>query len=558
MRTNLPVTNMEQPLRDGESIVSKTDLQGNIVYVNPYFIEISGFEEAELIGAPQNIVRHPDMPAEAFADMWSTLKSGIPWNGIVKNRCKNGNFYWVMANVTPVRENGKQVGYMSVRTRPTREQTAAADAAYRLFRQGKAKGLAIHQGEVVSTSIVARIAALTHMSLAVRIGLMMGFIMLLLTGFGIASMQDQSGGGSSAHVLGWVALLSVLVVGYFWYALHQAIMQPLKLATAVARAIAGGDLTSKFASTRKDDTGQLLRALQQMTLNLIAIIGDVRANVDSIKVSTQEIARGNMDLSGRTEAQASSLQQTAASMEQLASNVRQNAEHASEANKSASSASEVAIAGGEVVNKVTTTMGEISESARRIVDIIGIIDSIAFQTNILALNAAVEAARAGEQGRGFAVVATEVRNLAHRSSSAAKEIKSLIDVSVEKVDTGVQLVAQAGTTMEGVVSSVQRVTNIISEISIASGEQNTGIQQVNQAVTSMDEVTQQNAALVEQAAAAAASLEEQSVRLAQAVSVFKLSGEAGGLATAPARNTPSAATAPSSISNSSATRLKIK
>lgn len=555
MRTNLPVTNIEQPLRDGESIVSKTDLQGNIVYINPYFIEVSGFEEAELLGAPQNIVRHPDMPPEAFADMWNTLKSGMPWNGIVKNRCKNGNFYWVMANVTPVRENGKQVGYMSVRTRPTREQIATAEAAYRLFRQGRTKGWVIRQGEVVSTGIVARITALRHMSLSVRIGLMMSCVMLLLAGFGITNIQNSGSSGGSTSALGWVALLAVLLVGYFWYSLHAAITQPLKLATDVARAIAGGDLTSEFTSTRKDDTGQLLQALQQMRINLIAIIGDVRANVDSIKVSTQEIARGNMDLSGRTEAQASSLQQTAASMEQLASNVRQNAEHASDANKSASSASEVAIAGGEVVNKVTTTMGEISESARRIVDIIGIIDSISFQTNILALNAAVEAARAGEQGRGFAVVATEVRNLAHRSSSAAKEIKSLIDASVKKVDTGVQLVAQAGTTMEGVVSSVQRVSHIISDISIASGEQNTGIQQVNQAVTTIDEVTQQNAALVEQAAAAAANLEEQSVRLAQAVSVFKLSREGGGLLTVPAKKIPSV---PLITNNPSAVRLRLK
>ena len=212
MRTNLPVTNIEQPLRDGESIVSKTDLQGNILYINPYFLEISGFDEAELLGAPQNIVRHPDMPVEAFADMWSTLKSGTPWNGIVKNRCKNGNYYWVMANVTPIRENGKQVGYMSVRTRPTREQITAADAAYRLFREGKAKGLTIQQGEVVSTGILARIATLKHMPLALRIGLMMGFVMLLLTGFGIAAMQDHRSAdgntGNSTHVLGWVALLS--------------------------------------------------------------------------------------------------------------------------------------------------------------------------------------------------------------------------------------------------------------------------------------------------------------------------------------------------------------
>ena len=312
---------------------------------------------------------------------------------------------------------------------------------------------------------------------------------------------------------------------YFWRSFLTSISQPLKLATDVARSIAGGDLSSKFSSSRKDDTGQLLRALQQMTVNLVAIIGDVRANVDSIQVSTKEIAKGNMDLSGRTEAQASSLEETAASMEELAATVRQNAENAMQANKSASTASEVAIAGGEVVHKVTTTMGEISDSTKRIVDIIGIIDSIAFQTNILALNAAVEAARAGEQGRGFAVVATEVRSLAHRSAAAAKEIKTLINVTVQKVDAGVTLVAQAGTTMEGVVSSVQRVTSIIGEISAASGEQSNGIQQVNEAVTLMDEVTQQNAALVEEAAAAAASLEEQAVKLSQAVSIFKLANQ---------------------------------
>jgi len=524
MRTNLPVTEVEHLLKDGASIVSKTDLQGNILYVNPYFIEVSGFTEAELIGAPQNIVRHPDMPVEAFADLWRTLKSGIPWNGLVKNRCKNGNYYWVMANVTPIRENGQQVGYMSVRTKPTRQQVEAANEAYQLFRLGQAKGLTVSQGEVVSTGIMARLGAVAQMSLSMRIGLIMGFMMLLSITLGGAGLNATGKVGTSSYWIGGATLLGVCAAAYFWYSLLGAISRPIKLATNVARAIAGGDLTSKFESKRKDDTGQLLRALQQMTVNLVAIIGDVRANVDSIQVSTKEIARGNMDLSGRTEAQASSLEQTAASMEQLASTVKQNAENASQANKSANSASEVAIAGGEVVSKVTTTMGEISESARRIVDIIAIIDGIAFQTNILALNAAVEAARAGEQGRGFAVVASEVRSLAQRSSSAAKEIKTLIDVSVEKVDAGVQLVAQAGTTMEGVVSSVKRVTSIISEISLASGEQNTGIQQVNEAVTMMDEATQQNAALVEQAAAAAASLEEQALKLSQAVSVFKLVG----------------------------------
>ncbi|MBB3212703.1 aerotaxis receptor [Herbaspirillum sp. Sphag1AN] len=525
MRTNLPVTNVEQQFKDGQSIVSKTDLQGNILYINPYFLEISGFSEEEVLGQPQNIVRHPDMPVEAFADMWRTLKAGIPWTGLVKNRCKNGDNYWVQANVTPIRENGKAVGYMSVRTKPSRQQVEQASKVYRLFREGKAQGLAIEQGAVVSTGVVTRLRKLGEMSLSRRISLIMGALILLFTslaGFCLSALA------SDASLKVWAsgaALLGMFLAAWAWYSLQSSIIEPLRVATDVARSIAGGDLTSKFETTRNDDTGQLLRALQQMTVNLVAIIGDVRNNVDSIQVSTKEIARGNMDLSGRTEAQASSLQQTAASMEQLASTVKQNADNASQARHSASSASGIAVTGGEVVSRVTTTMGEISDSARRIVDIIGIIDGIAFQTNILALNAAVEAARAGEQGRGFAVVATEVRSLAQRSATAAKEIKELIDVSVTKVDNGVKLVTQAGSTMSEVVSSVKLVSNIISEISAASSEQSTGINQVNDAVTQMDQVTQQNAALVEEAAAAAASLAEQSSRLSQAVSIFKLIGD---------------------------------
>src|SRR5450830_1389724 len=366
-------------------------------------------------------------------------------------------------------------------------------------------------------------------AMEVNVGAILSFMITLLLVLGGANLHAGTQGNTDAYWIGGVTLGAAAVILYFWRSFLTSISQPLRLATDVARAIAGGDLSSRFETTRKDDTGQLLRALQQMTVNLVAIIGDVRANVDSIRVSTGEIARGNMDLSGRTEAQASSLEETAASMEQLASTVKQNADNAMQANMSASSASEVAVAGGEVVEKVTTTMSEISDSAKRIVDIIGIIDGIAFQTNILALNAAVEAARAGEQGRGFAVVATEVRSLAHRSASAAKEIKNLIDVSVQKVDIGVKLVSQAGTTMEGVVSSVKRVTSIISDISAASDEQSNGIQQVNEAVTQMDEVTQQNAALVEEAAAAAASLEEQALKLSQAVSIFKLGTHGAGI-----------------------------
>jgi aerotaxis receptor len=534
MRINMPVTNHEHQLRDTESIVSKTDLSGNISYVNPYFVEVSGFTEQELIGAPQNIVRHPDMPAEAFADLWKTLKSGRPWTGMVKNRCKNGDYYWVLANVTPIRDGGQPVGYMSVRTTPSRQQVAAAEEIYRRFREKKASGLAIKQGQVVSTGLLGKLAALRDMPLQMRIALMMGAVILMMLAIGVLAIVEQATviPGQRYWIAGLTGL-AILVVLYFWYSLRVSIVQPLKLATEVSRAIAGGDLSTKFDSSRGGDMGQLLRALQQMSVNLVAIIGDVRANVDSIQTATRDIANGNMDLSGRTEAQASSLQQTASSMGQLASTVKQNADNATQANEFATSASTVAVAGGDVVTQVTTTMGEISESARRIVDIISLIDGIAFQTNILALNAAVEAARAGEQGRGFAVVASEVRSLAQRSASAAKEIKTLIDTSVNKVDTGVKLVNEAGTTMGEIVTSVKRVTTIMSDISAASHEQRTGIDQVNQAVSKMDEVTQQNAALVEEAAAAAASLKEQALKLSQAVSIFKLTASTRSASAAP-------------------------
>ena len=316
---------------------------------------------------------------------------------------------------------------------------------------------------------------------------------------------------------------AALAIGAFvaWY-VTRSITAPLKGAVHVARRVADGDLSTRVTVESNDETGQLLAALRDMNESLVRIVGEVRAGTDTITDASSEIARGNMDLSARTEEQASSLQMTASSMEELTSTVKHNADSAAQANKLAATASEVAVRGGTVVSQVVETMGSINESAKKIVDIIGVIDGIAFQTNILALNAAVEAARAGEQGRGFAVVASEVRNLAQRSAAAAKEIKALISDSVEKVGVGARLVDQAGTTMDEVVTSVRHVTDIISEIAAASNEQTAGIEQVNQAITQMDNVTQQNAALVEQAAAAASAMQEQAGNLSAVVSVFKL------------------------------------
>jgi methyl-accepting chemotaxis protein len=325
--------------------------------------------------------------------------------------------------------------------------------------------------------------------------------------------------------LGVAALL--LGVACAWL-ITRSITVPLRHAVGFAQRVARGDLTSRPPALERDETGELLRALASMSAALANIVGSVRGGTGAIATASNEIASGNADLSSRTEQQAGSLEETASSMEELTSTVRQNAENAREANRLAKTAASIAGDGGAVVAEVVATMGSINESSRKIVDIISVIDGIAFQTNILALNAAVEAARAGEQGRGFAVVAGEVRNLAQRSASAAKEIKLLIDDSVNKVAAGTGQVDRAGATMGEIVRSIEHVTTIIADIANASEEQSVGIEQVNSAIVDMDQVTQQNAALVEEAAAAAESMQEQAARLAQVVSTFKLDDPAAG------------------------------
>ena len=337
---------------------------------------------------------------------------------------------------------------------------------------------------------------------------------------------DNQAAHRSASISLLVMLLATLALGSVlvtW--LIRGITRPLKQAIGIAKTVAAGDLRSNMDGaevTRRDEVGELLAALKQMSGNLASIVGRVRAGTDTIATASAEIASGNLNLSSRTEQQASSLEETASSMVELTSTVRQNNENAGQARELAHTASEVAVRGGATVSEVVATMGAINESSRKIVDIIGVIDGIAFQTNILALNAAVEAARAGEQGRGFAVVASEVRNLAQRSAAAAREIKELIGTSVERVEAGSRLVGQAGVTMSEVVASVQRVNAIIGQIALASGEQRDGIEQISMAISQMDSVTQQNAALVEEAAAAADSLQQQAQSLTEAVSIFKL------------------------------------
>ncbi|WP_338846475.1 methyl-accepting chemotaxis protein [Massilia sp. W12] len=370
------------------------------------------------------------------------------------------------------------------------------------------------------------------------------------------NLMEQAGKDSRNQALQaeWIILvltgaaigLSLLVA---WLATHS-ITKPLIDGVAIARRVADGDLSSKIEVRGNDETAQMLDALQHMSESLQTIVREVRSGTDSISASSAEIAHGNMDLSNRTESQAASLEETAASMGELTSTVKQNAENAVQANKLATKASEVAERGGSVVQHVVHTMGAINDSSKKIVEIISVIDGIAFQTNILALNAAVEAARAGEQGRGFAVVAGEVRSLAQRSAAAAKEIKTLISNSVERVKEGSNLVEQAGVTMEEVVASVKRVTDIMGEIMSASEEQSSGIEQINRAIMHMDETTQRNAALVEEAAASAASMQEQAAKLAQSVAVFKLSESTPYQAPAPQAALPAVKPARSAAKDS--------
>jgi methyl-accepting chemotaxis protein len=336
-----------------------------------------------------------------------------------------------------------------------------------------------------------------------------------------ATAIDSNTSASARLMMALCAGAVLLGAGFCWV-LTAGIVRPIRTAVQVAETVAAGDLSQAIDDSAKDETGALLRALRQMNDKLAAIVTEVRGGTDTIATASSEISAGNFDLSGRTEQQASALEETAASMEELTTTVRNNADNARQANSLSIAASDVAVQGGAVVSQVIDTMGAINEASRKIVDIIAVIDGIAFQTNILALNAAVEAARAGEQGRGFAVVASEVRTLAQRSAAAAKEIKELIGASVEQVENGTKLVDRAGATMEEVVTSIRRVTDIMGEITTASQEQSGGIEQVNQAIGQMDEATQQNAALVEQSAAAAASMQEQAVKLAEVVGVFRL------------------------------------
>lgn len=514
MRNNQPVTQREYDYPAHLMLVSSTNTKGEIQHCNRAFVDASGFTYEELIGQPHNMIRHPDMPPEAYRDMWRTIGSGQAWTGLVKNRRKNGDHYWVVANATPIMENGKPTGYLSVRTKPSRTEIDAAEALYAKLRKGNS-GLSLSRGQVVQSGPMGWLDKWNRSKGETRLGALLVAMLVISLGPALLGVNARL---ALAIETGGMLLGSAAVMWWF----RTSVAAPLRAAENIARDIAGCNLTNVINTAASEPAAGILRNLSQIQVNLKGVIDDVRSEVNGFGQAAQEIAAASLDLSARTETQASNLEQTAASMEELASTVRSTSDNVSSMADQTQRSSDIASSGQAGIHTVGETMKGIESSSKKMSEIISVIEGIAFQTNILALNAAVEAARAGEQGRGFAVVAGEVRNLAQRSGAAAKEIKDLIQNSVEQVSKGVIQMEQSSGTIDKVVAEIRTTQTVVEEIRHATREQSEGLMQINTAIVQLDTVTQQNAAMVEQASAAADNLSSGSESLKRSVSIFML------------------------------------
>ncbi|WP_159514958.1 MULTISPECIES: methyl-accepting chemotaxis protein [Enterobacter] len=499
------VTQNEYPLDDDTTLMSTTDVHSYITHANDTFVQVSGYQLDELTGQPHNMVRHPDMPKAAFADMWYTLQQGEPWSGIVKNRRKNGDHYWVRANAVPMVRRGQVTGYMSIRTRATAEEIAAVEPLYRALNDGRCKKR-VHKGLVVGKGWLGKLPA---MPLRWRVRSVMVALFAVLA----ATLVATSAGWMPLAAAALVMLLGALLF-------EQQIVRPVENVARQALKVATGERNSVQHLNRSDELGLTLRAVGQLGLMCRWLINDVSSQVVSVRDGSDRLAQGNEDLNDRTRQTVANVQQTVATMNQMAASVQSNSETAAEVDKLSVAASSAATKGGNAMQTVVKTMDDIADSTQRIGSITSLINDIAFQTNILALNAAVEAARAGEQGKGFAVVAGEVRHLASRSASAANDIRKLIDASANKVQSGSEQVHAAGRTMDDIVEQVKNVTQLIAQISHSTSEQATGLSELTRAVAELDSITQKNADLVEESAHISAMVKHRAGRLKDAVTVL--------------------------------------
>ncbi|WP_374436803.1 methyl-accepting chemotaxis protein [Inhella sp.] len=509
MRNNQPVTQREVEVPEGVKLVSTTDPQGRITHCNAAFVAICGYDYSELLGQPHNIVRHPDVPEQAFKDLWATVGRGRPWSGVVKNRCKNGDHYWVLAHVTPVRREGRNIGYISVRERPSRAQITAAEALYAQLGKDDCPWR-LHAGGLRRKGWRDWPQTVFRLSLSQRLGIALaGWLGLLAAGHWalLAPALDAAllAGGALA------------VWAWFRHSIERKLAHCIDMTAQIAACNLQGDIDYDM----RHPVGQLMRNVRLLNLNMQAIVADVRAEVGAIADSAQEIARGSQDLAMRTEQQSAGVERTASSMEQITSVVAQTAATANQVGLNGEAARGTAVQGGQSVQALVGTMRSIDEASGRVAEVIRVIEGIAFQTNLLALNAAVEAARAGEQGKGFAVVAGEVRALAQRCTTAAQEIRSLIGHSTARVADGARHVESAHSIMAEVVAAVAEVSSRMRDISQAADEQAAGVHELNRAISEIEQGTQQNAALAEQTAAACDWLQSRAGTLQRAVAIFR-------------------------------------
>ena len=519
MRVNLPITKQEYPFPSGATLVSVTDPKGRILYCNEMFVDVSGFTTEELLGQPHNLIRHPDVPEEAFRDLWATIKSGRPWSAVLKNRRKDGSHYWVVANVTPLSDDGEPSGYMSVRTEATREQIEEAEHLFEHMRMEKKAGKLI---TAFRGGCIRRLTLWGRLTNGIRPNLS---IKLLL---GLACLAAITGGaawwGSTEAAAGWWGglAISIAAVLTLWSIMRRWFIDPIEQLIQGANRIAACDLTRLVTRDRNDQYGELQAALNQVTVNLQSIIRDARDQNVRMFTNMRAMATGNNELSQRTQGQAVNLQQTAMALEQITAAARTTADSAGKAAVTSTETVAITERSATSMEELEHVMQSIHDASLRVTDISGVIESIAFQTNILALNAAVEAARAGESGKGFAVVASEVRALAQRTSTAAKEISDLITDTGSRIEEGREKSDAALKAMRQAVESIHTVHTEIRGINQAVTEQLDGTSQINSAIANLESATQANVSFAAEMANATGALEDLAEAATQTVRVFRV------------------------------------